>query len=266
MNLTNASAIVTGGASGFGSATVRRLAQMGAKALTVRATRSPTSENAVMAKFAEEPAPPGWWVLRQARKRAHYWPGGRPRPKHGHRPTDPRPAARAEPQERLPVGRRTHPRRRGGGARHARRSQAPRGARLPRPRGGLSVRSSCCGRPSEGATSGRPVEDNGGRAGVGRSRGGGGQSPLRARGRRRRAGGGRRGWPRRGLLGTRRDSPPDGGVRGLLAAGRERSAGSRLEKRAARGLRGHADLLRRIYFPRTPVNKGSERTHVRSSP
>jgi NAD(P)-dependent dehydrogenase (short-subunit alcohol dehydrogenase family) len=39
MDLTNASAIVTGG---FGSATVRRLVQMGAKALTVRATRSPT--------------------------------------------------------------------------------------------------------------------------------------------------------------------------------------------------------------------------------
>jgi len=31
MDLTNASAIVTGGAGGFGSATVRRLAQMGAK-------------------------------------------------------------------------------------------------------------------------------------------------------------------------------------------------------------------------------------------
>jgi NAD(P)-dependent dehydrogenase (short-subunit alcohol dehydrogenase family) len=30
MDLTNASAIVTGGAGGFGSATVRRLAQMGA--------------------------------------------------------------------------------------------------------------------------------------------------------------------------------------------------------------------------------------------
>ncbi len=53
MDLTNASAIVTGGAGGFGSATVRRLVQMGAKALTVRATRSPTSENAVHAKFAE---------------------------------------------------------------------------------------------------------------------------------------------------------------------------------------------------------------------
>ena len=51
MDLTNASAIVTGGAGGFGSATVRRLAQMGAKALTVRATRSPTSENSVNAKF-----------------------------------------------------------------------------------------------------------------------------------------------------------------------------------------------------------------------
>jgi NAD(P)-dependent dehydrogenase (short-subunit alcohol dehydrogenase family) len=53
MDLTNASAIVTGGAGGFGSATVRRLAQMGAKALTVRATRSPTSENSVLAKFGE---------------------------------------------------------------------------------------------------------------------------------------------------------------------------------------------------------------------
>ena len=31
MDLTNASAIVTGGAGGFGSATVRRLAQMGAR-------------------------------------------------------------------------------------------------------------------------------------------------------------------------------------------------------------------------------------------
>ena len=31
MYLTDASAIVTGGAGGFGSATVRRLAQMGAK-------------------------------------------------------------------------------------------------------------------------------------------------------------------------------------------------------------------------------------------
>jgi NAD(P)-dependent dehydrogenase (short-subunit alcohol dehydrogenase family) len=30
MDLTNASAIVTGGAGGFGAATVRRLAQMGA--------------------------------------------------------------------------------------------------------------------------------------------------------------------------------------------------------------------------------------------
>jgi NAD(P)-dependent dehydrogenase (short-subunit alcohol dehydrogenase family) len=53
MDLTNASAIVTAGAGGFGSATVRRLAQKGAKALTVRATRSATSENSVMAKFAE---------------------------------------------------------------------------------------------------------------------------------------------------------------------------------------------------------------------
>jgi NAD(P)-dependent dehydrogenase (short-subunit alcohol dehydrogenase family) len=50
MGLTNASAIVTGGAGGFGSATARRLAQMGAKALTVRATRSPTSENSVTPK------------------------------------------------------------------------------------------------------------------------------------------------------------------------------------------------------------------------
>ncbi len=53
MDLTNASAIVTGGAGGFGSATVRRLAQKGAKALAVRATRSATSENSVRAKFAE---------------------------------------------------------------------------------------------------------------------------------------------------------------------------------------------------------------------
>jgi NAD(P)-dependent dehydrogenase (short-subunit alcohol dehydrogenase family) len=52
MDLTNASAIVTGGAGGFGSATARRLVQMGAKALTVRATRSPTSENSVMTKFS----------------------------------------------------------------------------------------------------------------------------------------------------------------------------------------------------------------------
>ncbi len=53
MDLTNASAIVTGGAGGVGSATVRRLAQKDAKALTVRATRSATSENSVMRKFAE---------------------------------------------------------------------------------------------------------------------------------------------------------------------------------------------------------------------
>jgi NAD(P)-dependent dehydrogenase (short-subunit alcohol dehydrogenase family) len=53
MDLTNASAIVTGGTGGVGSATVRRLAQKGAKALTVRATRSPTSENAVYANFRE---------------------------------------------------------------------------------------------------------------------------------------------------------------------------------------------------------------------
>jgi NAD(P)-dependent dehydrogenase (short-subunit alcohol dehydrogenase family) len=52
MDLTNASAIVTGGAGGFGSATVRRLAQKGAKALTVRATRSATSENSVKTKFS----------------------------------------------------------------------------------------------------------------------------------------------------------------------------------------------------------------------
>ena len=52
MDLTNASAIVTG-AGGFGSATVRRLAQMGAKVLTARATRNPTSENPIRAKFAE---------------------------------------------------------------------------------------------------------------------------------------------------------------------------------------------------------------------
>jgi NAD(P)-dependent dehydrogenase (short-subunit alcohol dehydrogenase family) len=51
MDLTNASAIVTGGAGGFGFATVRRLAQKGAKALRVRAMRSATSENAVHAKF-----------------------------------------------------------------------------------------------------------------------------------------------------------------------------------------------------------------------
>ena len=51
MDLTNASAIVTGGAGGVGSATVRRLAQKGVKALTVRATRSATSENSVNAKF-----------------------------------------------------------------------------------------------------------------------------------------------------------------------------------------------------------------------
>jgi len=52
MDLTNASAIVTGGAGGVGSAAVRRLAQKGAKAVTVRATRSATSENSVLAKFA----------------------------------------------------------------------------------------------------------------------------------------------------------------------------------------------------------------------
>jgi NAD(P)-dependent dehydrogenase (short-subunit alcohol dehydrogenase family) len=52
MDVTNASVIVTGGAGGFGSATVRRLAQKGAKALTVRATRSPISENSVWAKLS----------------------------------------------------------------------------------------------------------------------------------------------------------------------------------------------------------------------
>ena len=57
MDLTNALAIVTGGAGGFGSATVRRLVQMGAKALTVRATRSPTSENSVKAKCGESSLP-----------------------------------------------------------------------------------------------------------------------------------------------------------------------------------------------------------------
>ena len=57
MDLTNASAIVVGGAGGFGSATVRRLAQMGAKARTVRATRSPTSENPAKAKFGESSLP-----------------------------------------------------------------------------------------------------------------------------------------------------------------------------------------------------------------
>ena len=45
MDLTNSSAIVTG-AGGVGSATVRRHAEKGAKALTVTATRSATSENA----------------------------------------------------------------------------------------------------------------------------------------------------------------------------------------------------------------------------
>ena len=59
MDLTNASAIVTGGAGGFGSATVRRLAQMGAKALTVRATLSPTPENCVRAKFGIAPVQSG---------------------------------------------------------------------------------------------------------------------------------------------------------------------------------------------------------------
>ena len=38
MDLTNASAIVTGGAGGFGSATVRRLAQKGAKAVIADVT------------------------------------------------------------------------------------------------------------------------------------------------------------------------------------------------------------------------------------
>ena len=44
MDLINASAIVTGGAGGFGSATVRRLAQMGAKALTVRTPSTRSSQ------------------------------------------------------------------------------------------------------------------------------------------------------------------------------------------------------------------------------
>jgi len=52
MDLTNASAIITGGAGGLGSATVCRLAQKGAKALTVRATRSATSENSVKLTLA----------------------------------------------------------------------------------------------------------------------------------------------------------------------------------------------------------------------
>jgi NAD(P)-dependent dehydrogenase (short-subunit alcohol dehydrogenase family) len=43
MDLTHASAIVTGGAGG--SATVRRLAQMGAKALTVRTPSTRSSQN-----------------------------------------------------------------------------------------------------------------------------------------------------------------------------------------------------------------------------
>ena len=53
MDLTNASAIVTGGAGGVGSATVRRLAQKGAKALTVRAPRSATSENSSSTHLGE---------------------------------------------------------------------------------------------------------------------------------------------------------------------------------------------------------------------
>ena len=40
MDLTNASAIVTGGAGGFGSATVRRLAQMGAKVVIADVSKS----------------------------------------------------------------------------------------------------------------------------------------------------------------------------------------------------------------------------------
>ena len=57
MDLTNASAIVACCAGGFGSATVRKLAQMGARVLTIRATRSPTSENAVWAKFVKKRLP-----------------------------------------------------------------------------------------------------------------------------------------------------------------------------------------------------------------
>jgi NAD(P)-dependent dehydrogenase (short-subunit alcohol dehydrogenase family) len=71
MDLTNASAIVTGGAGGFGSATVRRLAQMGAKALTVRATRSPTSENSVMAKFGEHSFATVLWSRRYRKWARH---------------------------------------------------------------------------------------------------------------------------------------------------------------------------------------------------
>ena len=40
MDLTNASAVVTGGAGGFGSATVRRLAQMGAKVVIADVSKS----------------------------------------------------------------------------------------------------------------------------------------------------------------------------------------------------------------------------------
>jgi NAD(P)-dependent dehydrogenase (short-subunit alcohol dehydrogenase family) len=40
MYLTNASAIVTGSAGGFGSATVRRLAQMGAKVVIADVSKS----------------------------------------------------------------------------------------------------------------------------------------------------------------------------------------------------------------------------------
>ena len=56
MDLTNASAIASPAAlAASAPRAVRRLAQMGAKALTVRAKRSPTSENPLKAKFAELP-------------------------------------------------------------------------------------------------------------------------------------------------------------------------------------------------------------------
>jgi NAD(P)-dependent dehydrogenase (short-subunit alcohol dehydrogenase family) len=49
MDLTNASAIVTGGAGGFGSATVRRLAQKGAKAVIVAPACKALSTNSATA-------------------------------------------------------------------------------------------------------------------------------------------------------------------------------------------------------------------------
>jgi hypothetical protein len=75
MDLTNASAIVTGGAGGFGSATVRRLAQKGTKALTVRATRSATSENAVKKlseKGNEQRSDPVFTCIRSAKRTEKY--------------------------------------------------------------------------------------------------------------------------------------------------------------------------------------------------